>query len=229
MLQNSPQAMALSKQAVWGALERGYRDALEHAWSLLRIHWGHPDFEEGPRGLRREARSPCGIRIPTPASRAIQGELVNFGFSREEEAFRAEVVEFLADYRDLDGFFLQGHKWSERVKALFSEAMGERGWLSLGVARADSWAASGKADRLRVHPVGRGRLRAGRPQPAGLGHRRQDLIRALRHAGAEGALAAPDPQPAQICISRSATRSPRPAPISRASAAAPSSTATTTS
>jgi alkylation response protein AidB-like acyl-CoA dehydrogenase len=55
---------------------------------------------------------------------------VNFDFSSEEEAFRAEVVEFLADYRDLDAFFLQGHKW-ERVKALFA-AMGERGWLSLG-------------------------------------------------------------------------------------------------
>ena len=36
---------------------------------------------------------------------------------------------FLADYADLDGFFLQGHKW-ERVHALF-RAMGERGWLSL--------------------------------------------------------------------------------------------------
>src|SRR3990172_7310221 len=44
MLENSPQAMALSKQAVWGALERGYRDALEHAWALLRLHWSHPDF-----------------------------------------------------------------------------------------------------------------------------------------------------------------------------------------
>jgi alkylation response protein AidB-like acyl-CoA dehydrogenase len=55
---------------------------------------------------------------------------VNAGFSREEEAFRAEVVEFLADYRDLDAFFLQGHEW-QRVKALF-RAMGERGWLSLG-------------------------------------------------------------------------------------------------
>jgi len=56
MLQNSPQAMALSKQAVWGALERGYGDALEHAWALLRLHWGHPDFEEGPRafGEKRE-------------------------------------------------------------------------------------------------------------------------------------------------------------------------------
>jgi len=55
---------------------------------------------------------------------------VNPHFSPEEEAFRSEVVEFLADYRDLDAFFLQGHKW-ERVKALF-RAMGERGWLSIG-------------------------------------------------------------------------------------------------
>ncbi len=51
MLKNSPQAMALSKQAVWAARERGYSDALEYAWSLLRIHWGHPDFAEGPRAF----------------------------------------------------------------------------------------------------------------------------------------------------------------------------------
>ncbi|MCH7708563.1 MAG: acyl-CoA dehydrogenase family protein [Myxococcales bacterium] len=55
---------------------------------------------------------------------------MKFSFSREEEAFRAEVVEFLADYRDLDAFFLQGHKW-DRVHALF-RAMGAKGWLSLG-------------------------------------------------------------------------------------------------
>jgi enoyl-CoA hydratase/carnithine racemase len=58
MLQNSPQAMALSKQAVWGSLERGYGEALEYAWSLLRLHWAHPDFEEGPRAFseKREPR-----------------------------------------------------------------------------------------------------------------------------------------------------------------------------
>jgi len=48
MLENSPQAMALSKQAIWGGMERGYRDALEYAWALLRLHWRHPDFREGP-------------------------------------------------------------------------------------------------------------------------------------------------------------------------------------
>jgi enoyl-CoA hydratase/carnithine racemase len=58
LLKNSPQAMTLSKQAVWGSLERGYADALEHAWGLLRLHWGHPDFSEGPRafGEKREPR-----------------------------------------------------------------------------------------------------------------------------------------------------------------------------
>jgi alkylation response protein AidB-like acyl-CoA dehydrogenase len=55
---------------------------------------------------------------------------VNFRFAPEEERFRAEVAGFLADWRDLDAFFCQGHKW-ERVRRLF-RAMGERGWLSLG-------------------------------------------------------------------------------------------------
>jgi len=56
LLSNSPQAMALSKRAVWGSLETGYRDALEAGWALLRSHWGHPDFVEGPRafGEKRE-------------------------------------------------------------------------------------------------------------------------------------------------------------------------------
>lgn len=54
---------------------------------------------------------------------------MNFHFSPEEEAFRLEVRAFLEDYRDLDGFFRQGHRWPQ-VKALF-QAMAERGWLSL--------------------------------------------------------------------------------------------------
>jgi hypothetical protein len=54
---------------------------------------------------------------------------VNFAFAAEEEAFRREVVEFLADWRDLDGFFLQGRRWPE-VKRFF-QALGRRGWLAL--------------------------------------------------------------------------------------------------
>ena len=58
ILKNSPQAMARSKQAVWGSLEKGYSEALEDAWDLLRSHWSHPDFEEGPRAfaVKREPR-----------------------------------------------------------------------------------------------------------------------------------------------------------------------------
>jgi enoyl-CoA hydratase/carnithine racemase len=70
MLQNSPQAMALSKQAVWGAIEHGYRDALESAWALLRLHWGHPDFLEGPRAFA-EKREPRWN--PDPGARSGEG------------------------------------------------------------------------------------------------------------------------------------------------------------
>lgn len=58
LLKNSPQAMALSKAAIWGSLERGYTEALEHGWSQVRLHWSHPDFVEGPRAFaeRREPR-----------------------------------------------------------------------------------------------------------------------------------------------------------------------------
>ncbi len=54
---------------------------------------------------------------------------MNFRFSPEEEGFRREVRTFLADWAGLDGFFTQGHRWSE-VHDLF-RAMGTRGWLSL--------------------------------------------------------------------------------------------------
>jgi alkylation response protein AidB-like acyl-CoA dehydrogenase len=55
-------------------------------------------------------------------------------FSADEERFRAEVADFLADYRHIDGFYDQAHKWPE-VKALF-QAMGARGWLALAWPRA---------------------------------------------------------------------------------------------
>ena len=57
MLENSPRSMALSKQAVWGALEHGYQDALDKGWDLLKGHWSHPDFIEGPRAFG-EKRAP---------------------------------------------------------------------------------------------------------------------------------------------------------------------------
>lgn len=58
---------------------------------------------------------------------------MNPGFSAEEERFRDEVREWLEDWRDLEAYFVQGHRW-ERVEAFF-RALGERGWLSLGWPR----------------------------------------------------------------------------------------------
>jgi len=54
MLKNSPQAMALSKRAIWDSLEAGYAQALEKGWTLLRSHWTHPDFEEGPKAFAQK-------------------------------------------------------------------------------------------------------------------------------------------------------------------------------
>jgi len=54
---NSPEAASLSKQAIWGSLETGYRDAQEYGWALLRMHWAHPDSTEGPRAFA-EKRTP---------------------------------------------------------------------------------------------------------------------------------------------------------------------------
>ena len=69
---------------------------------------------------------------------------MNFSFTPEEEAFRHEVREFLADYQDLDGFFRQGHVWSE-VKALF-RAMGERDWLALAWPEQQGGPATSERD-----------------------------------------------------------------------------------
>lgn len=55
---NSPQAVSLSQQAIWKSLETGYEEACEYGWSLVRMHWAHPDAKEGPRAFaeRREPR-----------------------------------------------------------------------------------------------------------------------------------------------------------------------------
>lgn len=48
----------------------------------------------------------------------------------EEEAFRAEVAEFLQDYRDLGAFYHHEGEHDVGVRALY-RALGQRGWLSL--------------------------------------------------------------------------------------------------
>jgi E-phenylitaconyl-CoA hydratase len=51
LVQNSPQAMALTKRAIWGSTEMLDPAAHDHGWELLKSHWSHPDFEEGPRAF----------------------------------------------------------------------------------------------------------------------------------------------------------------------------------
>ena len=46
--ENSPAACALSKRAIWASEEMGYQAALVNGWDLLKSHWQHPDFSEGP-------------------------------------------------------------------------------------------------------------------------------------------------------------------------------------
>ncbi len=54
---NSPQAVSLSQQAVWASTEMPYGHSVEYAWGLVRSHWSHPDFTEGPRAFA-ERRPP---------------------------------------------------------------------------------------------------------------------------------------------------------------------------
>jgi enoyl-CoA hydratase/carnithine racemase len=48
---NSPQAMALTKRAIWGSTELSDPAAANYGWELLKSHWPHPDFEEGPKAF----------------------------------------------------------------------------------------------------------------------------------------------------------------------------------
>lgn len=54
---NSPQAVALSKRAIWGATELTDPAAALYGWELLKTHWAHPDFQEGPSAFA-ERRTP---------------------------------------------------------------------------------------------------------------------------------------------------------------------------
>jgi enoyl-CoA hydratase len=55
---NSPEAMRLTKQALWGALETGLTEACRTGGRYLVAMWGHPDQDEGPRAFaqKREPR-----------------------------------------------------------------------------------------------------------------------------------------------------------------------------
>jgi enoyl-CoA hydratase/carnithine racemase len=66
MARNSPQAMALSKQALWQSQEMGYTQACENGWNLIKLQWSHPDFVEGPKAFA-ERREP--VWNPDPNAR----------------------------------------------------------------------------------------------------------------------------------------------------------------
>jgi enoyl-CoA hydratase len=65
---NSPAAMAATKRALWGALERGLTDACKAGAAELVSMWGHPDQAEGPLAFaeKREPEwlSPSGESLP---------------------------------------------------------------------------------------------------------------------------------------------------------------------
>ncbi len=48
---NSPQAMALTKRAIWASTELHEPMGSEMAWELIKSQWVHPDFQEGPRAF----------------------------------------------------------------------------------------------------------------------------------------------------------------------------------
>jgi enoyl-CoA hydratase/carnithine racemase len=54
---NSPKAMRVTMQALWGALELGLTDACRAGGRALMSMWGHPDQEEGPKAFA-EKREP---------------------------------------------------------------------------------------------------------------------------------------------------------------------------
>jgi enoyl-CoA hydratase/carnithine racemase len=60
---NSPAAVQLSMQCLWGSLEMPYTQSMEYAWALLRMHWDHPDFKEGPKAFA-EKRDPVWYEEP---------------------------------------------------------------------------------------------------------------------------------------------------------------------
>ena len=51
MAANSPQAMKVTKRAIWGATEMTDPAAAQYGWEMLKNHWAHPDFEEGPKAF----------------------------------------------------------------------------------------------------------------------------------------------------------------------------------
>jgi len=65
---NSPQAMAHTKRAIWASTEMPDPAAPDFGWELLKLHWAHPDFEEGPNAFG-EKRQPVWDPDPNACRR----------------------------------------------------------------------------------------------------------------------------------------------------------------
>jgi len=54
----SPRAIEGSKRAIWAALDKPLKEAMQHGWELLLAHREHPDSIEGPKAFaeKREPR-----------------------------------------------------------------------------------------------------------------------------------------------------------------------------
>lgn len=68
---NSPTAMAITKRALWEALERDLTDACASGARHLTTMWGHPDQEEGPRAFA-ERREPAWQPLGPPHGRPVE-------------------------------------------------------------------------------------------------------------------------------------------------------------
>lgn len=68
---NSPTAMAITKRALWEALERDLTDACASGARHLTTMWGHPDQEEGPRAFA-ERREPAWQPLGPPHGRLVE-------------------------------------------------------------------------------------------------------------------------------------------------------------
>ena len=71
ILENSPSAMALSKQAIWQSLDLTSSAAIELGWALIRLQRSDPDYIEGARAFL-ERRAPQWGR-PGPSERTVDG------------------------------------------------------------------------------------------------------------------------------------------------------------
>ena len=142
-----------------------YTQAMEYGWALLRMHWDHPDFKEGPQGVRREARSGVvrGTAPSTDDEPTIPTDHEPDARARRGSSSARRWSTSSPSREPVDGFFLHEGEHDAAERRLYRE-LGERGWLSLAwpVEVGGQRAAAG----VRVHPLERDGVRPRRPPAA---------------------------------------------------------------